>query len=127
MPNRYFFPLAGILLALAIALGAFGAHALENVLTPERLKTWETAVHYHSWNSLGVLMLAMLNQSKPGKLDSAVWLIVAGIFIFSGSLYLLCLTDIGWLGAITPIGGVSLIAGWALFAWKMRPSTNQPN
>ena len=115
--------LAGFLLALAVGLGAFGAHALENILTPERLQTWETAVFYQTWNALGLVLIALVSKIFQKELKLASNLILLGIFIFSGSLYTLCLTDIGLFGAITPIGGISLIAGWIVFGWKLVKQT----
>lgn len=91
--------------ALAVALGAFGAHALKSTLSPERLLTWETGVRYQMYAAIGL----QLSNYKPGQR-----LLALGAFIFSGSLYLLCLTGIGWLGAITPLGGLSMIAGYLL-------------
>ncbi|MFT7580100.1 MAG: uncharacterized membrane protein YgdD (TMEM256/DUF423 family) [Myxococcota bacterium] len=97
-----------------VIAGAFGAHALKATLTPARLATWETAVDYQVWHALALLLACLLIGRVTGKLASAVFvLFVVGIVIFSGSLYLLCLTDTAWLGAITPIGGASFIAGWA--------------
>lgn len=107
--------IAGFLLALAVALGAFGAHALTDVLTPERLETWETAVFYHTWNALGVILVALISKLFEIRLKRVADLILLGIFIFSGSLYTLCLTSIGWFGAITPIGGLFLIIAWIDF------------
>ena len=109
---------AGLLLATGIGLGAFGAHALENVLTPERLQTWETAVSYQMWNSLGVLAVVLAGNKYQVNVVWATRLLFTGILVFSGSLYALCLTNISWLGAITPIGGVAFILGWILFAWE---------
>lgn len=109
---------AGLLLATGIGLGAFGAHALENVLTPERLQTWETAVSYQMWNSLGVLAAVLAGNKYPVNVVWATRLLFTGILVFSGSLYALCLTNISWFGAITPIGGVAFILGWILFAWE---------
>ena len=119
MQSNKAYAIAGALLALAVLLGAFGAHALKDLLTSERLTTWETAVQYHIWNSLGLLMVALIQDVKKVKLNWPFGFLLAGIFIFSGSLYILCITDIGWLGAITPIGGLSFIAGWSMFTWKM--------
>ncbi len=110
--------LAGFLLATGIGLGAFGAHALENVLTAQRLQTWETAVSYQMWNSLGILAVVLAGTSFQINVVWITRLLFTGIFIFSGSLYALCLTNISWLGAITPIGGVAFIVGWGLFAWE---------
>lgn len=111
--------LASILLALAVGAGAFGAHALKNVLSPERLQTWETAVQYHAWHALGLLAIALISSHFQIDLKWVSILISAGIIIFSGSLYALCLSGISWLGAITPIGGLSFIAGWVLLAIKI--------
>lgn len=117
-PNKIL-AFAGFLMALAVALGAFGAHALEDVLSPERLQTWETAVHYQAWNALGVVLMVLTGKSFMVDIKASTILLLVGILIFSGSLYTLCLTDIGWFGAITPIGGVLFILGWSLFGWKM--------
>lgn len=110
-------------MAAAVALGAFGAHILQTHLTPERLATWETAVQYHMIHAVALLIIAMFadkfNESK--QLLWSLRLIWVGILIFSGSLYILCLSGIGVLGAITPIGGVSFIVGWImLFAAALR-------
>ncbi|MEX0721556.1 MAG: DUF423 domain-containing protein [Balneolaceae bacterium] len=106
--------IAAFLLAIAVAAGAFGAHALRNTLSPERLETWQTAVQYHVWHALGLFLLALIaNQFQVNVLWPAS-LLLAGILIFSGSLYVLCLTDKSWLGAITPIGGIAFISGWFL-------------
>ena len=101
------------LAALSVALGAFGAHALKETLSPERLVVWETAERYQMYAALG-LQLAALH--KPAS-TVPLWLLAGGIVVFSGSLYLLCLTDQRWLGAITPLGGLALIAGWLSLAW----------
>ena len=111
--------IAGFLMALAVALGAFGAHALENVLSTDRLQTWETAVQYHVWNSLGIIGMVLIGKTFLVDIKASTMLLITGILIFSGSLYTLCLTDIGWFGAITPIGGILFILGWGLFAWKL--------
>ncbi len=101
------------LAALAVALGAFGAHGLKAVLTPDRLAVWETAVRYQMYAALGIQLGAL---HKPAS-AAPLWLLAAGTVVFSGSLYLLCLTNVRWLGAITPLGGLTLIAGWLLLAW----------
>ena len=118
MTNHTILILASFLAALAVGLGAFGAHALEETLTPKRLHTWDTAVTYHMWHALALIGLALVSKVFEVDLIWSMSLIVAGIFIFSGSLYLLCLTDTGWLGAITPIGGICFIAGWMMAGWK---------
>ena len=97
-----------------VAAGAFGAHGLKNVLDAEALGVFETAVRYQMYHALGLVVLAAL----PGDYRWSGWLFVAGILIFSGSLYLLALTGTRWLGAITPIGGVCFLAGWALLLYR---------
>ena len=94
---------------LAVALGAFGAHGLHAVLEKNaRLATWETAVLYHLTHAVLLLIIATLRPLRA----AAFWLMLTGIAIFSGTLYVLALTNVKWLGAITPIGGVCLLAGW---------------
>lgn len=118
MSNPTILILASFLAALAVGLGAFGAHALEESLNPKRLETWNTAVTYHMWHALALIGLALVSRVFEVDLTWSLNLIVAGIFVFSGSLYLLCLTDTSWLGAITPIGGICFILGWILAGWK---------
>jgi len=101
------------LLALAVILGAFGAHGLKAMVTPDRLETWDTAVRYHVWMSL---LLIALSGSSFQFSSWAYRLIVVGLLIFSGSLYLLVILDVGLLGAITPIGGVLMITGIVIAA-----------
>lgn len=116
---------AALLLALAVAFGAFGAHALKTQLSAEMLQTWKTAVDYHFYHAIGLLVVGVLMISFPStSLKWAAILLTLGIFLFSGSLYALALTGIKWLGAITPLGGVSFIAGWVMLfvaAWKKLP------
>lgn len=100
---------ASLLGATGVIAGAFGAHALRDVLTAARLQVWETAVRYQMYHALALLVLAGASTFSPG-VTPYLWL--AGVAIFSGSLYALCLTNVGALGAITPIGGLFLIAGW---------------
>ena len=100
---------AAILGATGVALGAFGAHALKAMLEAnDRIDTWETAVFYHLVHSLALLILSI----QPSMRRSTFYCFVGGVAVFSGSLYLLCLSGLNWLGAITPIGGICLIAGW---------------
>ncbi|MBO6584966.1 MAG: DUF423 domain-containing protein [Gracilimonas sp.] len=105
---------AAFLLAIAVAAGAFGAHALKNTLSAERLETWQTAVQYHAWHALGLMLIALIGAQFQMVVTLPASLILSGILIFSGSLYILCLSGASWLGAITPIGGVAFIAGWVL-------------
>ncbi len=111
------FILSGAILAmLGVMIGAFGAHALKPILEANgRVDTFETAVKYHFYHALGLLFLGLLSHLRPSKwLNYAGNCLLAGVIIFSGSLYLLCLSGITFLGAITPIGGVCMIAGWLL-------------
>ena len=118
---------AGTVLAgLAVVTGAFGAHALEDMVSPDRLTTWETAVQYQMYHALALILLGILQTRLLSfkLLDKAAIFFLVGVIIFSGSLYGLVLLDISWLGAITPIGGISFILGWMMFAlsiYKYKP------
>ncbi len=103
--------------AIAVALGAFGAHALRNSLTPEQLSVWETAVHYQFLHALALVLFGLSLQVKPRRCLGG-WFFVAGSALFSGSLYGLTLGGPRWLGPITPLGGTLLILGWIAFAWS---------
>lgn len=104
------FRLAAALCFLAVALGAFGAHALRSMLEGHgMLDVWNKAVFYHFIHAIALLVLALFGTTNRG----AWWLLFAGIFIFSGSLYVMALTNLRWLGAITPLGGICFLAGWA--------------
>ena len=119
MNARLALVLAAALLFAAVALGAFGAHALKSKLAPELMAAYQTAVQYHFWHALGLLAIGILLLHKPdsGALVVAAWLLVAGIVLFSGSLYLLATTGVRGLGAVTPIGGAAFLAAWAALAW----------
>ena len=100
---------------LGVALGAFGAHALRASLSPGDIEIFETAVRYQMYHAVALFGVAWLATRLVSPLmDWAGWLLVAGTVVFSGSLYLLVLTDTRWLGAITPVGGLMLVAGWLL-------------
>ena len=104
---------------MTIFLGAFGAHALKDQLNEYGKSIYEKAVLYQMFHSLGILFVAILNQYIEGvNFASSIWLFSIGIVLFSGSLYILAITQIKWLGAITPIGGVLFIVGWALVFYK---------
>jgi uncharacterized membrane protein YgdD (TMEM256/DUF423 family) len=104
--------------ALSVMIGAFGAHALKGILeTNGRLDTFETGVKYQFYHSLALIMVGILAQRQDLKLASVAWFFIIGILVFSGSLYILSLTGIKWLGAITPIGGLAMIIGWLWLAW----------
>ena len=104
---------------VAVALGAFGAHALKARLTPDMTAVWQTAVQSHAWHALATLAVGVLLLQWPGQraVEVAGWLFVAGIVLFSGSLYAMALTGIRGLGAVTPLGGVAFLAGWAALVW----------
>ena len=106
---------------LAVLLGAFGAHGLKAKLAPDMMAVYQTAVQYHIWHALGlaVVGLALVNWPSLVLLRLAGWLMLAGMIVFSGSLYLLAVTNVKMLGTITPIGGLLLIAAWLVFAWAM--------
>jgi len=110
---------ASLLLFAAVGLGAFGAHALKARLAPEMQAIWQTAVQYHAWHALGLLAAGLLMIVRPDAPGAALaaWLFIAGIALFSGSLYALALSGTRGLGAITPIGGVAFLAGWLALAW----------
>ncbi|NJN04974.1 MAG: DUF423 domain-containing protein [Leptolyngbyaceae cyanobacterium SL_1_1] len=116
---RVFLGLAAILAGLAVAGGAFGAHALKDHLTARSLEIFETGVRYQMYHALGLLAIAILLLQQPaanGLLTVAGWGFVGGVLIFSGSLYGLSLSGIKWLGAITPLGGVAFLVGWVCLA-----------
>ena len=107
------FRIAAALCFLAVALGAFGAHSLKQILqTHGMVDVWNKAVLYHFIHAVTLLVLALFGSANR----SAWWLLFAGIVIFSGSLYVMALTNLHWLGAITPIGGLCFLAGWACLA-----------
>ena len=108
----------GVLICgVGIMLGAFGAHGLKTRVSPDDLVIFETGVRYQMYHGLGLILLGLIGFNVPESiLHLPAILLIAGIFIFSGSLYLLVLTDMRWLGAITPIGGLSFVIGWALLA-----------
>ncbi len=112
------FVLAGAVAGLVgVGFGAFGAHGLRERLSPDMLAVFETGVRYHMYHALALLLTAALVPRLPGKaVVAAGWLFVSGIVLFSGSLYLLAVTGVRVLGAITPLGGVAFLAGWASLA-----------
>ena len=106
----------------AVALGAFGAHGLRGLVGPELLAVWRTAVDYQMFHALALLALAFAPAGSAGGPGSlACWCFAIGVLVFSGSLYLLVLSGQSWLGAITPLGGLCLIAGWGalgIHGWR---------
>ncbi|ROH91803.1 DUF423 domain-containing protein [Stagnimonas aquatica] len=105
---------------LGVALGAFGAHGLRERLTPELLAVWKTAVEYQFYHALALLLVGLLASQRPSiALTNAGICFALGVLVFSGSLYTLALSGLRWLGAITPVGGLLLLAGWALLFWAV--------
>ena len=115
--SKTFLALGGIAALLAVALGAFGAHALKNRVPPEMLAVWHTGIEYHLFHALGLLAVGLAAGQLPRSalLRWSGWLMLAGILLFSGSLYALALSGQNWLGAITPAGGLAFLAAWTAF------------
>ncbi len=121
--DRTFFVLAALFGGLGVALGAFGAHALRDRVAADLLSTFETGVRYQVYHALALIgvVVAATRWPQSALPTAAGWLFVAGILIFSGSLYALVFSGQRWLGAITPLGGVAFLAGWLcllLVAWR---------
>jgi uncharacterized membrane protein YgdD (TMEM256/DUF423 family) len=115
--DKNFLLIGSVAAFLAVGLGAFGAHGLRTRLSPEMLAVFETGVRYHMFHALALLVTALVMGHMSGWLVvSAGWFFTAGIVLFSGSLYLLALTGITILGAITPLGGLAFLIGWACLA-----------
>ena len=119
MTARAALTLAALLMFVAVAAGAFGAHALRSRLAPDMAAVWQTAVQYHAWHALGLAVVGLLTIHVPERAGLALagWLFIVGIVLFSGSLYAMALTGVRTLGAITPIGGGAFLAGWLSLAW----------
>lgn len=116
---KIFFALASFMMALGIAFGAFGAHALKNILDEYFLKIYNTGVQYHFYNTLGLFAATFIYALKPTskKILISLWLIIIGMIIFSFSLYFLAILNMPILGAVTPIGGTLLIIAWLTLAY----------
>lgn len=108
--------LGAALAAIGVALGAFGAHALKAVLDAEKLGWWQTGVQYQMWHAIGLLAIGA--AVLPGTRGIAI-LLAIGALMFSGSLYLMALTGMRWLGMVTPLGGLAMIGGWLWLAGKL--------
>jgi len=120
--KRFLF-LGGLMGALGVAAGAFGAHVLKSRLEPALLAAFHTAARYHLVHALALLLVALLIERSPRRsLSFAGWSFFAGIVLFSGSLYLMAVTSVRALGAITPLGGLAFIAGWIAVAMSARSS-----
>jgi uncharacterized membrane protein YgdD (TMEM256/DUF423 family) len=118
---KLFIVLGALAAALGVVLGAFGAHALKARLSPDMLAIYQTAVQYHLWHALGVIAIGIVAFQLPASvpLKWAGALMLAGVVLFSGSLYVLAMTGTRWLGAVTPFGGAAMIAAWLIFAWAV--------
>lgn len=115
--QRTFFGIGALLALLAVAAGAFGSHALAARLTPDRLATWEIGARYQMYHALALLAAGWAAGRCGGAAVLAGWLFLGGTLVFSGTLYALALGGPRWLGAVTPVGGLTLMAGWAALAW----------
>ncbi|MFK2824005.1 DUF423 domain-containing protein [Arcobacter sp. YIC-80] len=117
--SKKFLAIASFLFALAIAIGAFGAHGLKSIVSEKMLLTYNTGVEYHFYNTLGLFIIAIIMNFKENsrKLLIAAWLLLIGLIIFSFSLYALVLLNMPILGAITPIGGTLLIISWLIVTY----------
>jgi uncharacterized membrane protein YgdD (TMEM256/DUF423 family) len=116
--DRLFFGLGALSAGLAVALGAFAAHGLRSRVSAEALAAFETGARYHMYHALALLAVAWASARWPSAgMSAAGWLFVAGTLLFSGSLYLLAVTSVRALGAITPLGGLAFILGWLALAW----------
>jgi uncharacterized membrane protein YgdD (TMEM256/DUF423 family) len=115
--TKLFLILGGINAALVVMLGAFGAHGLKTKLTAEMLAVYQTGVHYHLFHALGLLAVGLVATQIADSvwLKWSGWLMLAGIILFSGSLYVLSVSGLRWLGMVTPFGGVAFIAAWIVF------------
>ena len=117
MNERHITAAGALVLMIAVGTGAFGAHALRQITSPAMLSVWQTAVLYQLIHGLGLLAIAVLLPRFSSRLlPAAAWLMLIGVLLFSGSLYVLVLSGVHWLGAVTPIGGTAFIVSWLLVA-----------
>ena len=116
--TRWFLFLGSINMCLVVSFGAFGAHALKPRLSSDMMAVYQTGLQYHFYHAIGLLIIPLVLRLVPSSrsIQWAAWLMLAGIILFSGSLYALSLTGIRWLGMITPLGGTAFICAWLLFA-----------
>ena len=115
-PDRLHLLAGTLLAALGVTLGAFGAHGLRAALGPEALGWWQTGVQYQMWHAIGLVAIGAARL--PGTRLS-VWLLALGTLVFAGSLYVMALTGMRWLGMVTPLGGLLMIAGWLALGWAL--------
>ena len=119
--NGRWIVLGAVFAAAAVVMGAFGAHGMEDYLAQfengaRRMDVWKTAAHYQIVHAIGLILVGLTPSAKPKLINIAAWLLIIGITIFSGLLYVYAYSDLRILGAFVPIGGVSMIAGWITFA-----------
>lgn len=118
--SKIFLVIGSLNAMLAVMLGAFAAHGLKNHLTQDLMAIYQTAVQYHFFHALGLLVVGLIALHIPSAaVKWSGWLMVMGILLFSGSLYLLAISGTRWLGMITPFGGICFITAWALLAWSV--------
>ena len=117
--RNYWLILGAILAAIGVSAGAAGAHFLRNIISETRFITFNKAVRYQMYHSFALLFVALLSSQNPGKaLDIAGWLFLAGILLFSGSLYLIVLTGLQWFEVFSPVGGIAFVLGWLSLAYS---------
>ena len=118
--DRFFFTAGALAAFIAVALGAFGAHSLKDRLSPELLNIFETGVRYQMYHALGLMAVGWAITRWPEKnVNAAGWAFIVGIIVFSGTLYLLSLTGVRWLGAITQLCGIAFLIGLAILVWSV--------
>ncbi len=118
--SQRFLVLGAVFAGLAVAAGAFGAHALKKILDEHGLQVFDTATRYQMYHAFGLCIVAWAIDRYPRqRLEQTGWLFTLGILLFSGSLYVVSLAGVRWMGAITPIGGAAFLAGWLLLGWRI--------
>ena len=118
--DRFFFTCGAIAAFIGVGFGAFGAHALKDRLSPDMLNIFEVGVRYQMYHALGLLAVAWgISRWPESNLNAAGWAFIVGIIIFSGSLYILSIFGIRWLGVVTPLGGLAFLVGWAILVWSV--------
>lgn len=118
--SQRFLVLGTVFAGFAVAAGAFGAHALKDILDAHSLQVFDTATRYQMYHAFGLCIVSWAIDRYPEqRLEQAGWLFTFGILLFSGSLYVVSLAGIRWMGAVTPIGGLAFLAGWVLLSWRI--------